>query len=1432
MLTGWTAGIIAAAVVWHALSHEGRGDAANDHALRCAQSVTHSATAWAQELPLRETPQGKLFGTERFSVRLEPQTGWVADVLCDGKCVVQAADSRQFFDLKQEDAWVTGRGTAIEGLGVERISPDTIASRMRADDWLVDAYVQLFPDKRMLRRWFQITWKGTAETKVKGFWFQSGRLTLGDDGGYSCPAQYPPRRVGAEELVAGRKTHNSRSPYPVVAENGDGWSAIWLADESPDYSDRGSSGVNEGEGSIRVTQSFNMLGRMRRGVTHTVGDGWLWVQPNDAETALRRMHEWFRFVKQVPPADRPDWLKRVILYSFHPGGTIGSQCRDLGGFRAATDFLPHIRSLGCNAIWLMPLEDKSIYWPRDYYKFQEGLGTPEEYKALTAKAHGLGMRVWQDCVPHGGSNEYPRAKEHPEWLAQNKDGSTLHYWCFDFNWPTWIDYMSDVASFYTREYGLDGFRIDACGGSKIPNWNPAIPYARASHAQAQGGLAMQRALRRAVKDIRPDGANLAEVGASIHGTVSDSTYDFSLCYHVLHDFRKVPASVFVPRLRRWLHEQQCSEVPDLVRMRHLESHDSLRSGLWYGAQPQRALMALISWIHGIPMVYHEMEDGNFDVFRRIFHVRSHVTELNSGTADYLSVTAPDGVFACLRTGTLPKQNSPAWHTDYAWDTSPKTSERASISLVNLNAREVSRTISLPLDCLPETLRGVQAARDLFSGKNLPVHHSVPACEIPVTLPPFGYTVLRLGSETLPPPFGAEKEQTISHETRTEKAPSPLQLKTDAGTLIIDPDIGLASAWLSDGRVMAATMDLALPADLVKTGVKTVCRQTADDVVTTKQFGSRTLKFRYSRSADDGVDVHASWEGGVPEGAAIVFDVPDAVTWQAQTAEWLFASPFRVRHPGCDGVIGSIYRLPQGTAVTWDSRLHPFGLSSDQAWVGVVSAEATHTGFAFDPQCLPARVHVLDRVGESHGMKVLMAWRNTENGAIIGGDELRFRLTDVEPKSSSAGSTGDERLRLVGGGWEFENSHLRARVARTGALTGLWRKDAGGWRQILRHGGMYTDKGFGNGVRYAQENDVEATVRIERRGSDVRLSVCGTMRGFGRFDKMAHPVHFYSAYTFGDGPTFRYACAVKPETVSTAKYAFLSLLLRTEAIKSVTLADANGTFLKGEREGSTGRFAQTAQSENPARLPSDIRLLDAHDVTLRLGNLAWFGAKPDNVFMHGDDLHLAWMDGKPDNGGVGHWNGLTCSIACEDTMDQSNETPPLVLESRAELLKDGGFEMSDTPNVVLLSSGLSLRRGGTGHSAWSLPPGAEYKVTDGSRCVIVDGDGESYRLIRQSLPVCALKTGSKWRLSARMKGVGIQRSDMSWKTACLRWAVSAGGRTTYTTTSLPWGHSDWQIYDSLLTVPENAERVTVEAGMNGNKGQVWIDDVRVYVNDTE
>ena len=1374
----------------------------------------------AQEVPLRETPQGKVFGTERFAVRLDPQTGCSVELLCDGRVVVKAPGTKQAFDLKQDEMWVVGDGSKIQGLGVERLTPDTIKSRMRIGDWSVDACLQLFPEARMLRRWFEITWLGAADTKVKGFWLQGGVLPLGEGGGYFYPAQYPPKRTGTKELAGNRKTSSGRSPYPVIAETGSGWSAVWMTDELPDYSDRGSVSVTEDAGQIRVMQSFNMQGHLRKGVTQKVGDAWLWVQPNDAETALLHMAEWFRFVKQVPPEGRPEWLKRVILYSFHPGGTIGSQCKDLGGFKAATEFLPTIRELGCNALWLMPLEDKSIYWPRDYYAFQEGLGTPGDYKALTAKAHALGMRVWQDCVPHGGGNECPRAKEHPEWLAQNEDGSTLAYWCFDFNWPTWIDYMSNVVSFYTREYALDGFRIDAVGGSKIPNWNPAIPYARASHAQAQGGLAMQRALRSSVRAVRPDGANLAEVGASIHGAVSDSTYDFELCYSVLHDFRKSPAADFAPRLRRWLHEQQCAEIPDLVRMRHVESHDSLRSELWYGAEAQRALVALIAWIHGIPMVYHEMEDGNFGVYRRIFHVRSTVAELNAGAADYLSVTAPEGVFACLRTGAVPQRGSPAWHADYAWDTAPKGAERASVVLINLSGKPVSGSVTVPLAKLPASLREARMARDLLSGAKVKVLQGL----MEVSLPPLGYAVLRFESDPLPD-LAPVKQKGL----RKQAAPSgaTVNVKASSGTLLIDAKTGFATAWKSGWKTVPINMDLALPRGLASVGSAVpVSLQTHNGTLETiHTFAGHTLALSYTAKGK-GVEVLATWRGGVPQDAALMLSLPAAAHWFACTAEGAFDSPFRVRHPSFDGAVGSIYRLPQGTATLWDSRLHPFGLDAASAQVGAMG-EGLRVALGFEPERLPASVQILDRIGDDLGMKVLMAWRGDAQGVTTGSDEWAFTL--CAEKTDDAGvrlGTGDARLTTVGGGWEFENAHYRARVGRSGALAGLWRKEGAAWRQVLRHSKLYTDKGFDGDKEYSQEDDVEASVRIERLGSEVTLRFDGEMRGFYRFDKMAHPIRFYSSYMFGDGAAFRRVCAFNSATPSSADFAFLSLITNTEGAERVAFADAAGDYLTGVRGDGKARYAQSAKAANPQRLPSDIRIRAADGSLLRFGDVAWIGVKPANVFMHGNDLHMAWMDGKPDNSGAGLWNGVTMSVACGEGAVAAKSDVPLTQGRRAELLQDGGFEQMDSEGAVLLLARHALAPAVKSHVAWQMPKGAEAVTEADRRCVTIEGDGAEYRLIRQVLPASAFPAGSKWRLTARLKGSAVEKADAGWKTACLRWGVTAGGRTDYPVVSLPTGDSDWREVSVEMTVPAGLAGITVEAGLNGNKGRMWIADVRV------
>lgn len=277
-----------------------------------------------------------------------------------------------------------------------------------------------------------------------------------DNARFIVPALYPPKTFTPDNFSIGSRQGLHRSGAPLVFQLDKKKSILLFSDQLAAHADRPGGEVYRDKMGIQLIQSFETMRLVEQGDSFVIGDAYLRVVDGEAEMALLEIHDLLHDLKHVVPNDRSPWFCEAIIYSMHPGGTTGSKCRDLGGFLPTSEILPHIKKTGCNTIWLMPLEDRSIYWPRDYYKFQRGLGSteakaPEEYKMLVGKAHQLGLKVIQDNVPHGGSNTNDRAKQHPYWLVQNEDGSTLDYWCFDFNWPSWIQYISDVARFYVTQ---------------------------------------------------------------------------------------------------------------------------------------------------------------------------------------------------------------------------------------------------------------------------------------------------------------------------------------------------------------------------------------------------------------------------------------------------------------------------------------------------------------------------------------------------------------------------------------------------------------------------------------------------------------------------------------------------------------------------------------------------------------------------------------------------------------------------------------------------------------------------------------------------------------------------------------------------------------------------------------------------------------------
>ena len=278
---------------------------------------------------------------------------------------------------------------------------------------------------------------------------------------------------------------------------------------------------------------------------------------------------------------------------------------------------------------------------------------------------------------------------------------------------------------------------------------------------------------------------------------------------------------------------------------------------------------------------------------------------------------------------------------------------------------------------------------------------------------------------------------------------------------------------------------------------------------------------------------------------------------------------------------------------------------------------------------------------------------------------------------------------------------------------------------------------------------------------------------------------------------------------------------------MTFADAAGEILSGVRGDDRSRFAQTLFGPQPQRVPGAIRVDGTNGAQVCFGDVQWFGARPANLFMHGGELHVAWLDGKAGEREAGAWRGVSLSVSCGAAEAAPREAGPVARDACGGLLRDGGFGQNGAATLRLARAGLALAQPEQARSAtWLMPNGAEFALDGGNRCVTVVGDGREYRLVRQALPQALLPAHSTWRLSARMRGERVEKGDAGWKTACLRWSVTAKGRTNFTTVSLPLGDSPWRDYAVQVELPEDVSEVEVEAGLNGNRGQVWVDDVAV------
>lgn len=142
-----------------------------------------------------------------------------------------------------------------------------------------------------------------------------------------------------------------------------------------------------------------------------------------------------------------------------------------GNLRGITEALDTIAALGVNAIWLTPVFDSSQalggeklqatgYFTNDYFRIDPHFGTDSEFRELVDSAHARGLYVILDGVfgHHGGvkSPSPSGAVLDTVWTESDRPDGGLG----NVRYPASLDYIKDVATYYIREYGIDGWRLD------------------------------------------------------------------------------------------------------------------------------------------------------------------------------------------------------------------------------------------------------------------------------------------------------------------------------------------------------------------------------------------------------------------------------------------------------------------------------------------------------------------------------------------------------------------------------------------------------------------------------------------------------------------------------------------------------------------------------------------------------------------------------------------------------------------------------------------------------------------------------------------------------------------------------------------------------------------------------------------------------------
>lgn len=962
------------------------------------------------------------------------------------------------------------------------------------------------------------------------------------------------------DLKNGEERRSAWGIPPLLIEHDPSLTLIFMPEYRNDIS--GSSFRKNRDGGITVSWESRAAGWAYPGEAQEIGPFYLKMFSGNLEQAFEEgVWRMYDSIDLKAVSDTPEWFRDAVVYSFHGGGTIGSGWKDLGGFvPARQELLPRIGQLGFNLIWLLPLEDGHVYWPRDYYKVREDLGNADDLKAFVAAVHDRNMRILFDCVPHGGTPANGALRGNKPWeLIFDEQGNAYSYWCFDFGNPDYQKYIAGVVDHNMKTYDFDGCRIDAIIGNHYVNWRkkdfpslekvpayvpeewyrasleqnggkmPPLPYARGSLGCRQGGLEMLAAIRQAVKQNKPDGAVLGEVDHAPYMLGADAIFNFPMASTLSESATKMATSAWIAGLARWLDELNFSYPRGSRHLQYFGSHDHLSPFGWVGLNEVKALMAISMFLEGIPMVYHDQDVGLGIYLKKLIAVRQSLPEFRRGFGRYSTVG--NGIFVSVRSyGNL-----------------------RGIALVNCSPDAAEAELAEPLS-IAAPGDGRFALWRPGAAEPVAVGTVEELRKLKIPLRAWGYEVLALRPEKAASPFAevasadGAKARAAGEAAAAGKETGRVTVSEEENRIDVKASTYSFSLDRSTGRIVrfadAAGKELfhgagfLLDTDFALTAPPEVPAGAEVKVLKAEEDGSEvTLSVRIplARKGDaagetaaaeflfhctpDAVKLDAVLEGPLPsERTGFAFAGSEITRWQVSTAEGLLDDFFTVRHlsgtPNQTMPEGILYYRLTGTPVMWQSETNPLNFENPS-----ILAFSGENGIEFtlcDPLDGELRnAMVLDKLAGKPGWHAAFFWNDVQpysSDAVFpessdqGKRKFSLVLKTIDTPPAEAETTAwtqldGLRFRNVSRGWVVENDHYSVELLRCGGVMASLRS-RGSDQELLRGNRVYTDRGFRRkwgpkNMNASSAHDGETGVRIYYEDGKLHMRFVYSMREPGR-----------------------------------------------------------------------------------------------------------------------------------------------------------------------------------------------------------------------------------------------------------------------------------------------------------------------------------------------